>query len=201
MALGQRTGGVVLAPCGHPVGFTSFTVTLTCVSPAGIQVHLQPQVSPTCAVTADDGPLSGLFWSKTSLQDGAYVSLGLLDTQKIVSVSFVLISPSFLSQFTALRCRAHLRGTPFSLLDRKWDASPISSRNRSPCYSFYHLPLGLGLTLHEGKMVWGPFSGTDVVTTKSCPPFYLSSLLSPADWIYVIFGGKSAFCLTLLFIV
>ena len=61
MALGQRTGGVVLAPCGHPVGFTSFTVTLTCVSPAGIQVHLQPQVSPTCAVTADDGPLSGLF--------------------------------------------------------------------------------------------------------------------------------------------
>lgn len=146
-----------------------------------------------CQASSDPKPPSRM---------GGYVSLGLLDTQKIVSVSFILISPSFFSQFTALRCRAHLRGTPFSLLDGKWDAIPISSRNWVPCYSFGHLPLALGLTLHEGKMgVWGPFSETYVVTTKSCPPFYLSSLLSPADWIYVIFGGKSAFCLTLLFIV
>ena len=36
-------------------------------------------------------------------------------------------------------------------------------------------------------------------TAESCPPSHLNTLLPPADWIYVIFGGKSDFLLTTIY--
>lgn len=123
------------------MGFTSFTVTLTCVSPAGVQVHLWPQVSPTCVITADSSLLSGLFWSKTFLKAVGYVWMRSCIPRAVGHsedcLSLFLPNPSQLS--LPVHC-AEVQSTSerlsTRLLDRKWDARPLSSRNWFPPLQF-----------------------------------------------------------------